>query len=172
MIRLFDDPRIKESISLAAVNYPSDLLAELQLDEKGSESFSLGAPLNSDDNMLLELAAPRSLYRDSLDAILAELSRHSHSVVAQTTDYDSPADIYVELAATYFTEGRKEEALSTCRRALEHRASFEAHKLLGQILQSMGRAEEARQSLEKALALGGDPQERRIVEALLRSLDS
>ena len=172
MAQLFNKPRIKESLSLASEDYPSDLLAELQLDEKGSESFSRGAPLNTDDNMLLELAAPRSLYRDSVDAILANLSQHSRSVVDQVTDYDSPSDIYVELAATYFTDGRTEEALTTCRRALDLQASFEAHKLFGQILQSMGRAEEAEQSLKKALTLGGSPQNRRIVEALLRSLAS
>jgi len=42
----------------------------------------------------------------------------------------------------------------------------------GQVLQRMGRADEAKVALTRALAAGGDPTGRRFVEAMLRSLDS
>jgi hypothetical protein len=55
---------------------------------------------------------------------------------------------------------------------LEAGDSFEGLKLLGQTLQSLGRIEEAREALEKALLHeSADAQGRRFVEALLLSLD-
>ena len=63
-------------------------------------------------------------------------------------------------------------ALEACRRSLELEDSFEGQKLLGQILQSTGQIEEARAALEAALSLGGAPEERRFIEALLRSIGS
>jgi len=169
----FEKPEIKDNLERAQVIYPSDILAELRLDDAGMDAYSRNAPLNTDDNLLLELAAPRSLYRDRTEAIRAEIERYPPSVMEVLTDYDSEADVLVELAASYFTSGRKEAALQACRRSLEIRDSFAGLKLLGQTLQSMGRFEEARRALEKALVQdGGDDQGRRFVQALLRSLDS
>jgi predicted RNA polymerase sigma factor len=48
--------------------------------------------------------------------------------------------------------------------------SFEGKKLQGQILQQLGRAEEARLALREALALPADAGARAFVEGLLRSL--
>ena len=128
--------------------------------------------INTDDNLLLELAAPRSLYRDRTDAIREEMRRHPPAVMGVLTEYDSAEDVELELAASYFTGGRKEDALDACLRALEIRDSFEGLKLLGQTLQSLGRIEEAREALERALRHGsGDAQGHRFVQALLHSLD-
>lgn len=172
MRELFDQPRIRDNLALAYVRYPYDLLSKLTLDDKGAEQFSLGAPLNTDDNMLLELAAPRSLYRNQIETIRSVIGRHPPNLLDHLTGYHSPADVYVELAASHFTYGRNEQALRACRQSLELEDSFEGQKLLGQILQSMGQDVEARTALEKALALGGDPAERKFIEALLRSLGS
>lgn len=172
MRELFDQPRIRDNLALAYVRYPYDLLSNLTLDDKGAEQFSLGAPLNTDDNMLLELAAPRSLYRNQIETIRSVIGRHPPNLLDHLTGYHSPADVYVELAASHFTYGRNEQALRACRQSLELEDSFEGQKLLGQILQSMGQDVEARTALEKALALGGDPAERKFIEALLRSLGS
>jgi spermidine synthase len=168
----FEEPTIQEELASAFIRYPADILAELSLDDAGMASFSQGAPINTDDNLLLELAAPRSLYRDRTEAIRAEMRRHPPAVIESLTDYDSAADVHLELAASYFTAGKKEDALAACLRALEAGDSFEGLKLLGQTLQSLGRIEEAREALEKALLHeSADAQGRRFVEALLLSLD-
>ena len=73
MIRRFADPAVRASLAEAYVRYPADLLVKLRLDERGVAQFGTGAALNTDDNMRLELAAPRTLYQDRLAAILAEL---------------------------------------------------------------------------------------------------
>ncbi len=170
MRELFDKPRIRDNLALAFVRYPYDLLSNLTLDDKGTEEFSRGAPPNTDDNMLLELAAPRSLYRSQIEAIRSVIRSYPPNLLDYLTGYGSPAGVYVEVAASHFTAGRNEEALDACRRSLELEASFEGQKLLGQILQSTGQIEEARAALEAALSLGGAPGERRFIEALLRSL--
>ena len=50
--------------------------------------------------------------------------------------------------------------------------SFAAYKLRGQILQALGRADEARRAFEFALSLEGDAGERAFIQALLRSAGS
>jgi spermidine synthase len=172
MRRLFAEPRIRDNLALAYVRYPYDLLSNLRLDTKGIDEFSRGAPLNTDDNMRLELAAPRSLYRSQIEAVRSVIARYPPNLLDYLEDYGTPAQAYVELAASHFTAGRNEQALAACRQSLKLEDSFEGQKLLGQVLQGMGRSEEAREPLENALALGGDPEERRFIEALLRSLDS
>jgi spermidine synthase len=170
MKRLFEDPDIAKNLSLTHVRYPFDLLAGLRLDEKGAEGFSRGAPLNTDDNLRIELAAPRSLYRDQVEAIRTDMGRYSRSIFDHVTGYGSRAEVYNELAASHLTAGRNDEALEFCRLSLEIEESFEGQKLLGQIYQSMGRIDEARDALIDALELGGDPDARRFVEAMIRSL--
>ncbi|MGH9461186.1 MAG: hypothetical protein ACRD1X_08200, partial [Vicinamibacteria bacterium] len=168
----FEEPAIQEQLASAFIRYPADIIAELSLDDAGMASFSQGAPINTDDNLLLELAAPRSLYLDRTDAIRGAMRRHPPAVIEALTDYDSAADAHLELAASYFTAGKKEDALAACLRALEAGDSFEGLKLLGQTLQSLGRIEEAREALGKALLQESeDAQGKRFVERLLRSLD-
>ncbi|MEE9179685.1 MAG: tetratricopeptide repeat protein, partial [Vicinamibacteria bacterium] len=170
---LLAETAIRDSLARAQIDYPADILAALRLDEAGAEEFSRNAPFNTDDNLLLELAAPRSLYRDRTDAIRAELNRYPPSVMDVLTDYDSEVDVLLELGASYFTDGRKEQALEVCQRALAIRDSFEGQKLLGQTLQSMGRTDEARRALQKALRHeDGDAEGRKFVQALLRSLET
>lgn len=172
MQRLFDVPRIRENLALTFVRYPFDLLVQLRLDGKGAADFSQGAILNSDDNLLLELAAPKSLYHEEIAAIRSDMARYSPAVIDHVTGYGSAAEVYLELSASLFTSGRKEEAHQACLQALEIEDSFQGRKLLGQILQSLGRIREAREALIKALSLGGDTQGRLFVEALLRSMNS
>ena len=172
MKRVFEIPQIKKSLSRTYIRYPFDLFVQLRLDEKGAEDFSKGARLNTDNNLILELAAPRSLYHDRINAIRTEMAKYSHTIVGHLTGYQSLDEVYIELAASYFTAAHKEEAIQMCRQALKLKDSFNGQKLLGQILQDMGQKKEAREAFQRALDLGGDPQDRKIVEALLRSLDS
>ncbi len=57
----YRDPEIHESLTRAEMHYPSDVLASMTLDADGTAAFSDGTRLNTDDNMYLELRAPRTL---------------------------------------------------------------------------------------------------------------
>lgn len=170
--RFYRTPVIQESLTQAEMPYPSDVLASMTLDDDGSEAFSVDAILNTDDNMLLELHAPRSLYRDEVDSILDAMRRYPPDVMAHLVDVDSELDTRLELAASYFTAEKLDEALLQTELAVSIEPSFEGQKLRGQILQRLGRDDEAKQALRDALTQGGDPSGRRFVEAMLRSLDS
>ena len=167
MTRRFADPAVRASLAEAYVRYPADLLVKLRLDERGAERFAAGAALNTDDNMRLELAAPRSLYQDRFAAIRVELDRYPPATFDLLTEDGSPAAAEVELAASYFTAGRDDEALRHCERALALEPSFEGLKLLGQIAERRGDRRRARHAWRLALATGGDPGQRALVQALL-----
>jgi spermidine synthase len=167
---LYRNPEVAQSLTRAGMKYPSDVLVSMTLDAKGAELFSTDAPINTDDDMRLELRAPRSLYTDQVEQILQAMHEHPPDVVSALGDVSSESAVRVELAASYFTSGHLDLALRNAQRAVEADASFEAQKLLGQILQRLGRREEARVALERALVAGGDPAGRHFVEAMLRSL--
>ena len=171
MTRRFADPGVRASLAEAFVRYPADLLVKLRLDEHGTAAFAAGATLNTDDNMRLELAAPRTLYQDRLTAIRAELDRHPPVPFDLLTGYGSPAEAEFELAASYFTAGRDDEALRHCERALALEPSFEGLKLLGQIAERGGDRRRARHAWRLALATGGDPPQRAVVQALLLGVE-
>jgi spermidine synthase len=168
--RIYRDDAIATTLAQAGLKYPADVLVGMSLDERGAEAFSKDAALNTDDNMRLELQAPRSLYRDDVEAILKAMREHPPDVFAQVQDFRSEAEVRLELAASQFTAGNLEAALDQARRSVAAAPSFENQKLLGQVLQRLGRDEEARAALERALAEGGDATGRKFVEAMLRSL--
>jgi spermidine synthase len=164
------DRGVATSLNRARVQFPFDLLVELRLDEAGAEAFARGAPLNTDDNMRLELMAPRTLYGDHLDAIRAAMDGHAPSLAASVAGYGTPAQLDLERAASLFTRGRASEALAACRQSLAQAVTFEGKKLLGQILGEMGRADEARLALREALALDADAGAKAFGEALIETL--
>jgi spermidine synthase len=168
--RIYGEEAIGKGLAEAGLKYPADLLVGMSLDERGTEAFSKDAPINTDDNMRLELSAPRSLYRDEVDSILAAMREHPPDIFAHVQDFRSEAEVRLELAASQFTAGNLEAALDEARRSVALAPSFESQKLLGQVLQRLGRDDEARAALERALAEGGDPTGRKFVEAMLRSL--
>jgi tetratricopeptide (TPR) repeat protein len=168
--RIYREEAIAATLTQAGLKYPADVLVGMSLDERGAEAFSEEAPINTDDNMRLELSAPRSLYRDDVEVILKAMREHPPDVFAQLEDFRSEAEVRLELAASQFTAGDLEAALDQARRSVALAPSFENQKLLGQVLQRLGRDAEARAALERALAQGGDPTGRKFVEAMLRSL--
>ena len=167
---LYRNAETAASLERAGIRYPSDVLVSLSLDSAGAEAFSADALLNTDDNMRLELNAPRTLYRDNVESILAAMREHSPDVLEHLVDVPSEAALRVELAASFFTAKKLDAALAHAERSVAMEPTFEGQKLLGQILQQLGRIDEARAALEGALAAGGDPSSRKFVEAMLRSL--
>ena len=77
----------------------------------------------------------------------------------------------IELAASYFTAGRQDEALRHCERALALESSFEGLKLLGQIAERRGDQGRARNAWRLALASTGAPEHRALIEAMLSGID-
>ena len=170
--RRFQRPAVRHSLRNAFVTYPADLLVKLGLDEAGVAAFAADAPLNTDDNMRIELEAPRTLYVDRVAAIDAALAEHPPDPSRVARGYDSDAALHLELANSYFTVGDDDMAMQFCRRAVDLEPSFDGMKLLGQIAQRQGDTLMARNAYNLALALGGDTSGRAFVHGLLQSLDT
>jgi tetratricopeptide (TPR) repeat protein len=170
MRAVFEDPARSEALSSIGLHFPFDLLVGLGLDTRGCAGFSRGASLNTDDNMHLELSAPRTLYVDRIEEIGQALGEHRGSLLEHVDDDRPRGEVVLDQAASLFTAGRLEEALATCQEAIAAQPSFAAYRLRGQILQGLGRADEARRTYRFVLGLGGSPEERAVVEALLRSV--
>ncbi|MGH9321034.1 MAG: hypothetical protein ACRD3V_14275 [Vicinamibacteria bacterium] len=170
--QLYQEEATQKSLARAGLKYPSDVLISMRLDSRGAKAFAEEAPMNTDDNMRLELRAPRTLYRDDVNAILFAMGKHPPDIVSQLTDVPSEVSLRVELAASFFTSGDLKAALHNAEQSVALAPSFEGQKLLGQVLQRLGRKDEARVALEGALEAGGDPVGRRFVEAMLRSLST
>jgi spermidine synthase len=171
MTRRFANPAVRASLAEAFVRYPADLLVKLRLDEHGTAAFAGDAPFNTDDNMRLELTAPRTLYEDRIGLVRAELDRHPPSPLGLMTGYGSLAEAELELAASYFTVGRDDAALQHCERALALEPSFEGLKLLGQIAERGGDRRRARHAWQLALTAGGDAGQQALVQTMLRGVE-
>ncbi len=168
---VFEDPAQGPVLGAIGLHYPFDLLVDLALDTRGCAEFSRGAAINTDDNMRLELSAPRTLYVDRIEEIGASIARHPVTIVDHVSDYRSEGEVALEQAASLFTANRNDEALAACEGAIALEPTVAAYKLRGQILHGLGRTDEARRAFEFALSLGGSADEQAVVGALLRSLE-
>ncbi len=170
---LLRDPRRSGTLASVGIRHPFDLLSRLALDPATSGAFTGSAPINTDDNMHLELQAPRCLYLDRLGEITAAFERHPPDLSRHLSGFGSTVEVDLEQAASLFTVGEHREALALCARANAAEPTFEGYKLLGQVLDGLGRTAEARQALITALSLaGGDDGSRAFVRAMLRSIES
>jgi spermidine synthase len=170
---LLRDPRRSGSLASVGIHHPFDILSRLTLDPATSAGFVGSAPINTDDNMYLELMAPGCLYLDRLGEIAAAFERHRPDLSRHLSGFGSTVEVELEQAASLFTVGEHEEALALCERANAAEPTFEGYKLLGQVLDGMGRTAEARQALIASLSLaGGNDGSRAFVRAMLRSIES
>ena len=103
--RLMDrQPKVREEMAVVDLVYPEDVLTLYQVDREGILGFSEGAPLNSDDNMLIEYSAPLHLHEDTAEANFAELLE----------DTESRGDVPVEMVEG--VEGRIDLSRAYARR--------------------------------------------------------
>ncbi len=61
-------PDVQRMLGLAGLTHPYDLLGELVAGPEDVAAFAAGAPLNTDDNCLIELAVPRTRYVPAAEA--------------------------------------------------------------------------------------------------------
>ncbi|MFE8034947.1 type IV pilus biogenesis/stability protein PilW [Thiohalocapsa marina] len=77
--------------------------------------------------------------------------------MAELAPKESPADLYVNMAAAYYQSGKLDIALERGLRALrEDRKNPKAHYVLGIVYQALGKTTEAAQSLAEAVRLDPD----------------
>jgi spermidine synthase len=63
--RLLQHPAVAEELAVVDIDDPLDLVALFQMDRDAVLEMTEGAPLNTDDNMLIEYSAPLHLHVDT-----------------------------------------------------------------------------------------------------------
>jgi spermidine synthase len=70
-------PRVKEDLARIQIKSVRDILAHFVFGTQEVPAFVQNAPINTDDNALLEFSTPRTLYADTTEANFKALSQYS-----------------------------------------------------------------------------------------------
>jgi spermidine synthase len=154
--RAFTDPRIAADLARVGIRAPADLLASVRLGPREIAAFSGGGPLNTDDNGLIEFAAPRALYRQTIEANVAMVRGAARGVIPYVSGLNGSrdeADVLFRLSGSLVANGREDEAVQTLHRALDISPSARAYWLLGEALSRRGNEGGALDAWARALRL-------------------
>lgn len=156
------EPAVARDLARIGIDEPLDLLSTLRLGSEELAGYAGSGPLNTDDNGLIEFAAPRSLHRDTIGINLQELRQVSLGPIPYLTNVDAAgadtAAVYLGLAKRYLLKReiieaeRLAAAAMVMDRALGHWIKGELHLLRAAEV-------EAVQSWEAALRENADLRE-------------
>lgn len=110
-------PKVREEMSVVDIDYPEDILTLYQVDRQGILQFAKDAPLNTDDNMLIEYSAPLHLHEETAN-------ENFQSLLSGTDNRDEvPIEMVVgmegriDLARAYARRGNFIKALVVLKEA-------------------------------------------------------
>ncbi|MBI3491344.1 MAG: fused MFS/spermidine synthase, partial [Acidobacteria bacterium] len=153
--------QVADDLSRIGIHNPAEIAVRLVLGGADVKTYAGSGVLNTDDNALLEFAASRTLYRDTITANAEALAVHAPTVpmsyiqrLGETADARAQAGRAVSRA---YLGGERGTA---ARRAAEwsqmEAPTADGWWLLGQAASQLGDAAEAGRAWRRALAL--DPQ--------------
>ncbi|MFQ5671960.1 MAG: fused MFS/spermidine synthase [Nitrospinales bacterium] len=71
---LHDNPVIRKDLGGIGVGDVRDLMSLMAVSTEGLKKFSRGAPIHTDDNLLLEFQAPRYIYKDERAVLVRQMT--------------------------------------------------------------------------------------------------
>jgi spermidine synthase len=153
--RAFAIPSVGKEMRRAKLDGPDDLLALSLLGPRGVRSFVVGAQTNTDDNALVEFAAPRDLYNHKrYDYYVSKLYGYSW-MYGRLDDFvvgHQGSEDYARLVRALLRHGRLREA----QRYLDTKVKASAGKLSKRAVAVMSLVDPAKdEGGEFALDLGG-----------------
>jgi len=148
-------PAVAEDLRRVGVSGPLDLLVRFRLGGREASTYAGPGPHNTDDNALIEFAAPRSLYAETISANLAEIQEASSGVWGYLTGLGQTpagrAPLLWGLALRYLTTGEVGQAEALAQEGLAHTPSAEWQWLAGEVALQRGRGEEAARAWQESL---------------------
>lgn len=136
MARRMSDLSVKVDLMRLRIATPQDILSYLVFGTNEMDRFTGGAPLNTDDNALIEFHAPKSLHYETRGANTVELMKVLVDPTTYTVGLDDPGQRrahYLSLADAYRRRSlfsRAREMLSTVPGLAE---SLEGQELIRKI---------------------------------------
>jgi spermidine synthase len=156
MARRMAEPGIANDLRRVGIHTIYDLLVTFRLGTKEIEAYTGEGPYNTDENGLIEFAAPQSLYADTLAANQDEIQQATRGVVeyiqhiGELTDQQ---DFFLRLAFHYLSQDRLREAETSVRKAMTLGPSATGYWILGEIALREGREVEALSAWRRGLEL-------------------
>lgn len=103
--RRMTQPKIAEDMARVNVFTIGDLLARFRLGTNELDSYAGEVALNTDDNLLIEFAAPKSLYAQTRESNAREIALHHRCVLPYLTNLgdtpDRQARVLMSIAQTF-----------------------------------------------------------------------
>lgn len=164
------DPKVGRDHSRIRVNSSADLISYYYFGPEGVAQYAAGAPLNTDDNALIEFRAPRRVGTadQTVEANLKELlasaerwgrpplmrdSSPEHGFFTIRSDERGTANFLLDAAVAAITRDDARRAEQFVRYSIDLFESARAYSLLGELHNAKGEGELAMEQWARALAL-------------------
>lgn len=149
-------PKIASDLARVGIRDPLDLLVKFRLGSAEIDAYvGLSGPLNTDDNGLIEFAAPKSLSLETASVNVKELRQASRGVAGYVSPMGGPEDVaafFLGLAKRYLLSNEPDEAERVAREAMavDEAAGF---WVLGEVHLRREEEERAQEAWRKALKI-------------------
>ncbi|MBI2402699.1 MAG: fused MFS/spermidine synthase [Gemmatimonadetes bacterium] len=154
--RWFQDPAIARDLRRVGVATRGDLLARFRLGPRETAAVSGHGPLNTDDNGLIEFAAPKALYQQTIEANLRIIDSAGGGKGPDLAGWSGPreeAEVLLDLGVSLMGQGRANAAVQALTRSVALVASANGSWLLGDAHSRAGDDREALRAWQNALRL-------------------
>ncbi|MBI4640574.1 MAG: fused MFS/spermidine synthase, partial [Candidatus Tectomicrobia bacterium] len=149
--------RIRNDLRRVGVEGLYTLLAHFRLGSQEIPSYVGDAPLNTDDNALIEFSAPKDLYLNTRISNGEAISKASRGILPYlknvgTTSHEA-ANTYLLLAEAFLERGRRKEAWGLVEASLSFHETAQGHRRLGDLYWIERDERQALREWERALEL-------------------
>lgn len=152
------DPRRREDLKRVNVMDPLDLLARWRLGHREIMKYAGEGPLNTDDNALIEFAAPKSMYAETTLQNLEQIKAAGEPIIPylagpDLSNLEHRAGFYRDLALRFLLSAEPTQARWLIQEALKIYPSADAYWLAGQLEMEAGNPDEIPAQWPRALAM-------------------
>ncbi|MEE8161693.1 MAG: fused MFS/spermidine synthase, partial [Acidobacteriota bacterium] len=157
MTRWMDVPEVRSDQERVLVRDPLELLMKFKLGTREIQDYVGTGPLNTDNNGLIEFAAPKTIYVDTVADNIEHMKMASQGLGGYVQGMgDTPSEqahFYLKLARRFLQKRDDRQAEALTQKSLSMNGGAEARWLLGQIQAQRGYDITARQHWNQALQL-------------------
>ena len=155
------DPDVKADLARIEIGSVADLLGRFLLATPEMTPFIEGAPINTDDNALIEFATPKTIHEPTIKNNLTELRRLGQGAVLShlkhTSDDKAPrAALFLSMARVAQRQGWTAQAVVLAQESGRVFETAAVRRFLGSLYAEAGQRDDALAEWHKALAL--DPE--------------
>jgi len=162
LVHMVEDPITSADLHRIGIQSPSRLLANLWVGPDDARRMTADAPINTDDNGLVEFAALRNLHRESGQTNMAQLRRSGTvtpwTVVANGPDGAALQQVLLQAAELLLKDNDFERGIAFAREAVRLKPTAATYQVLGDYLYVQQSKGDGIEAWRQALALDASNQ--------------